>query len=90
MRLFEATGCGALLVTDNGRNLNNYFSDDEVLSYASPTEARSLVNWARREPEQAQAMARRAQQRTLTEHSYSRRMGDLNEALMRRLGGQTT
>jgi len=90
MRLFEATGCGALLVTDRGRNLKDYFSDEEVLSYASPTEARSLINWAYREPEQAKEMARRAQQRTLTEHSYSRRMGDLNEALIRRLGGQTT
>jgi spore maturation protein CgeB len=90
MRLFEATGCGALLVTDRGRNLRDYFSDEEVLSYASPTEARSLINWAYREPEQAKEMARRAQQRTLTEHSYSRRMGDLNEALIRRLGGQTT
>ena len=90
MRLFEATGCGALLVTDHGRNLNDYFSEEEVLTYVSPKELGSLIDWAHREPEQAKAMAIRAQQRTLTEHSYSRRVGDLNKALMRRLGGQTT
>jgi len=89
MRLFEATGCGALLVTDNGKNLRDYFSSYEVLSYSDPEAIASLICWARQEPEQAKAMAERAQQRTLTEHSYLRRMGDLDEALRRYLGRRT-
>ena len=85
MRLFEATGCGALLLTDKATNLREYFSDDEVLSYSGPEHARELVNWARREPTQAREMADRAQRRTLKEHSYFRRMEDLSRSLHRHL-----
>ena len=85
MRLFEATGCGALLLTDKATNLREYFSDDEVLSYSGPEHARELVNWARREPTQAREMADRAQRRTLKEHSYFRRMEDLSRSLHRHM-----
>ena len=85
MRLFEATGCGALLLTDKARNLREYFSDDEVLSYSSPTDARDLVKWAQHQPELAREMADRAQRRTLTEHSYLSRMKDLSRSLLRHL-----
>ena len=85
MRLFEATGCDALLLTDKARNLREYFSDDEVLSYSSPTDARDLVKWAQHQPELAREMADRAQRRTLTEHSYLSRMKDLSRSLLRHL-----
>lgn len=85
MRLFEATGCGALLVTDKAKDLNRYFSDDEVLSYSKPADARNFVKWAQHEPERAKEMADRAQRRTLTEHSYVRRMEDLSRSLHRHM-----
>ena len=85
MRLFEATGCGALLVTDKAKNLQRYFSDDEVLSYSNPADARDLVKWAQHEPEWAREVADRAQRRTLTEHSYRHRMEDLSRFLIRHM-----
>jgi hypothetical protein len=87
MRLFEATGCGALLVTDKAKNLRDYFSDDEVLSYSGPADVPDLVKWAQHEPEQASEMAERAQRRTLMEHSYFRRMEDLSRSLLQHLRG---
>ena len=85
MRLFESTGCGALLVTDRGRNLDQYFSEDEVLSYSTPHEAIQQIEWARTHPEESRAMRLRAQRRTLDEHSYARRMADLDRILRARL-----
>lgn len=88
MRLFEATGCGALLVTDRGRNLNQYFSEDEVLSYSTPSEAAEQIRWARAHPEESRTMRLKAQRRTLREHSYARRMADLDRILRTRLRGK--
>jgi len=85
MRLFEATGCGALLVTEKAKNLQQYFSDDEVLSYSDPDHARDLIKWVQHEPKWAREMADRAQRRTLTEHSYLHRMEDLSRSLLRHM-----
>jgi spore maturation protein CgeB len=86
MRLFEATGCGALLVTDRGRNLSQYFAEDEVLAYSTPEEAAQLITWAQRCPDEAASMSRKAQERTVREHSYSSRMSDLDQILRTHLG----
>jgi len=81
MRLFEATGVAATLVTDRGKNLNQYFSDDEVLSYSTVDEAVDCVRWALEHYDEARRMADRAQRRTTTEHSYESRMRDLDKIL---------
>jgi spore maturation protein CgeB len=40
MRLFEATGVGAMLVTDDGKSLSELFRPaEEVVSYANETDA---------------------------------------------------
>jgi len=40
MRLFEATGVGAMLVTDDGKNLSDLFRwAEEVVSYANEDDA---------------------------------------------------
>ena len=39
MRLYEATGCGALMIVDRGRNLQSIFEPEkEVISYRSAEE----------------------------------------------------
>src|SRR5207244_6729102 len=44
MRLFEATGCGALLITDAKRNLGDLFQPGvEVVAYHDEDEAVALV-----------------------------------------------
>lgn len=75
MRLFEATGVGSLLITDKKINLGDYFQvGSEVLAYDSAEEAAELARWALDHPEQAEAIAKAGQARTLTEHTYDRCM----------------
>lgn len=86
MRLFEATGCGALLITDYKDNLNELFEiGKEVVAYRSPEECAALIRYYRANPGEAEAIARAGQLRTLREHTYSLRMEQTAEIFERHL-----
>jgi SAM-dependent methyltransferase len=86
MRLFEATGCGALLITDYKDNLNDLFKiGKEVVAYRSPEECVALVVHFLRYPADAERIARAGQQRTLRDHVYENRMRKTGEILSRHL-----
>jgi hypothetical protein len=78
MRLYEATGVGAMLLTDRKDNLGELFEvGREVVSYESPDEAIELINYYGEHAEEAAAIAQAGQQRTLREHTYAQRMREL-------------
>lgn len=88
MRLFEATGCGALLITDYKDNLNSLFEiGEEVVAYRSVEEAISLIGYYRDHPDAARIIAAAGQRRTLRSHSYSARMVDTARWLTQLLNG---
>jgi hypothetical protein len=86
MRLYEATGMGALLVTDRKSNLVDMFEPGkEVVCYESPEECLEIVEFYRsREAERAR-IAAAGQRRTLAEHTYVRRAAELLETCERML-----
>jgi spore maturation protein CgeB len=86
MRLYEATGVGALLITDRKDNLGELFEvGKEVVAYSSPEEAAELIRYYIAHPEEARAIALAGQARTLREHTYKRRMEELVPVLERYL-----
>jgi len=86
MRLFEATGCGALLVTDYRDNLAELFEiGREVVAYRSAEECAELVGHYRAHPDQAAAIAGAGQARTLREHSYAANMAETAAILRQHL-----
>lgn len=90
MRLFEATGCGALLVTDYKDNLKDLFDiGSEIVAYRSPEECRELLAYYLAHPEEAAAIAARGQARTLRDHTYQVRMNQTAELLSRHLEKHT-
>jgi spore maturation protein CgeB len=86
MRLYEATGVGSLLVTDEKSNLHELFEPDvEVVTYASADE---LVEKARHylaHEDERRAVAAAGRARTLREHTYAVRMRELLPILEGRL-----
>ena len=77
VRLFEATGVGSCLVTDWKPNLNKFFEPDkEVLTYKSLDECIEKVKYLMDHEEERVAIAKAGQIRTLSEHSYEKRIGD--------------
>ncbi len=86
MRMYEATGCGALLVTEDKDNLKDLFEPyKEVTPYKSTTEAISLIDWVLNNWDRAKEIAIRGQARTLRDHTYERRMKTVSDTLLEQL-----
>ena len=86
MRLFEATGCGAMLVTDYKDNLNELFEiGREIVAYRSIDECIALVEYYLLNPDKAEVIAAAGQARTLRDHTYSRRMQQTAEFFERQI-----
>jgi spore maturation protein CgeB len=78
MRLYEATGMGALLVTDNGRHLDDVFEPGaEAVSYSSADELVERVGYYLRHEDERAGVAAAGQARTLRDHTYEQRMREL-------------
>ncbi len=78
MRLFEATGVGTMLITDYKDNLTELFQiGKEVVTYSNAQEASELINYYLNHPQEAQAIAKAGQARTIRDHTYKKRMKEL-------------
>ena len=74
-RLFEAAACGVPILTDDWPGLDEFFRRGEEVLVASTTEdAMAALATA---PDLIAAIARRARERTLDEHSATRRAADM-------------
>ena len=86
MRLYEATGCGALLLTDYKDNLNELFEvGKEVVAYRSPEECVALIKYYLTNPKETDKIARAGQKRTNKDHTYAKRMEKTAKILERHL-----
>ena len=70
MRLFEATGCGTLLMTEESPHLSLYFEPGrEVVTYANPQELADRIQYYLCHEEERARIALAGQQRTLKDHN---------------------
>ena len=75
MRLFEATGMGACLLTDWKQNLGELFEPEvEVVTYRSAEECVDRARYLLRNDGVREKIARAGQKRTLQEHNYRNRI----------------
>lgn len=82
MRLYEATGCGAMLITDKKKNLNNLFSvDKELEDYSSIDDLVEKINYYLTNGIERAKIAKAGQKRTLRDHNYHVRMLELAKVL---------
>lgn len=78
MRLYEATGMGAMLITDNKKNLDDLFKiGKEVVSYNNAKDLIQKILYFSENEEERNKIAKAGQEKTLKEHSYSVRMKEL-------------
>jgi hypothetical protein len=78
LRLYEATGMGAMLVTDRKRNLADLFTPQvHVADYANSEECIEVIgHFLRHEADRAR-LARSGHEHTLTHHTYKARTAEL-------------
>ena len=78
MRLYEATGCGAALVTDRKANLQDLFDvGSEVVDYEGPAECLARIEELRSDSVRCAEISDRGQARTCTAHTYVQRTAEL-------------
>ena len=80
MRLYEATGVGACLLTDRKENLVDIFEPDvEVVTYCSAKEAAAKARYLLAHDGERRRIAEAGQRRTLRDHTISSRARQLEE-----------
>jgi spore maturation protein CgeB len=78
MRLFEATGVGAFLLTDFKDNLHTLFEPDrEVAVWRSVDDGLAAIDRALKNDADRTAIARAGQARTLAQHTYRHRAAEI-------------
>jgi len=85
-RLFEAAACGAPIISDSWEGLDAFFSPGEEIILAES--ATDVVAALEAGDQELSSMARRARERTLEEHSSSRRAAELIQLLERQFRAQ--
>ena len=84
MRLFEATGVGACLLTEHAPNLPQLFAPGaEVATYRDADDLVATAQALLADAERRTAIAEAGQARTLRDHTYLNRMAELGEILDR-------
>ncbi len=82
MRMYEATGCGAMLLTESSVNLHQLFTGSEVANYRSTQDALDQLYYFLAHEDERALIAKHGQQRTLNEHTYHHRMCTVSDELM--------
>jgi glycosyltransferase involved in cell wall biosynthesis len=90
MRLYEATGAGAMLLTDAKDNLRELFEPGkEVIAYRSAEECAERIRYYLDHEAERAAIAKAGQERTLREHTYLHRMREYLEIIQKLLSGDS-
>lgn len=78
MRLYETTGMGAMLITDEKKNLGDLFSiGKEVVTYQDSADLIEKIRYYGTHDREREQIAKAGQKRTLDEHNYDNRMKEL-------------
>jgi spore maturation protein CgeB len=86
MRMFEATGVGALLLTEEAPNLRELFQPgSEVIAYSGLDDLVEKIRFYLEHDDERVGVAAAGQARTLADHTYEQRITELTRRLERRI-----
>jgi len=81
MRVFESTGCGALMLTEESKNIWDLFSANEIATYLTPVQAVQKIQYYLANEGERAYIAAKGQARCLRDHTYTQRMQVVSEVL---------
>jgi glycosyltransferase involved in cell wall biosynthesis len=77
-RLFEATGMGACVVAEESSDERELFKpNEEIVTYSNDDECIEKIKYLLENPKKAIEIGKMAQKRTLSDHTYARRIKEL-------------
>lgn len=75
MRLFETTGVGSCLLTDDRQNLSELFRiNEEVMSYKNENDCLDKIKWLIENQDERRKIAKTGQKKTMQEHLFQHRI----------------
>ena len=78
-RLFEATGVGTLLVTDNGNNIKDLFiADEEIITFNKYDELKEKIKYLQNNPEEINKISKAGQNKTILKHNVHIRVKEID------------
>jgi len=90
MRLWEATGVGALLLTDDKDNMRDHFEPGkEIVTYTSVGDAIDKIKYFLTHENERRAIAEAGQRRTLRDYTYDQRFATFGTFLEQAFAKQT-
>lgn len=89
-RIYEATGCGALLVTEHAANLHSLFPRGGVVGYRSDAEAVAAIKMLLHEDhaESRVRLAKTAEEQTLSRHTYAKKIESMSQVICEEVHGR--
>jgi len=86
MRMFEVTGIGSCLLTDNKKNMNDLFEvGKEVMIYDSPEDCIEKVKWLLEHDQEREKIAMLGQRKTLGMHTVEIRCRSIIDIINKEL-----
>jgi spore maturation protein CgeB len=84
MRLYEATGCGALLVTDHAADLGELFTvDKELIAFKGTEDLIERLRYCLAHPQESASIALAGHKACLDRHTYRYRIEEFSAILQR-------
>jgi spore maturation protein CgeB len=80
-RVFDVPAAGSFLLTDYKESLFDLFPEDEVITYRNLEEARAKLQYFVQRPAERRALANRARERVLAQHTFVHRVQTIVEHL---------
>jgi spore maturation protein CgeB len=82
MRMFEVTGVGSCLLTDNKKNMHELFdTENEVVTYDGEDDCIEKVRWLMEHEDERKKIAKCGNQKTLSSHTVENRCALIYEIL---------
>lgn len=86
MRMYEATGCGSLLLTENTKDLKNLFEPfKEVIPYDSIADLKHKIEYYSKNKDEAKKIAQQGQKKCLEKHGYNLRIIEFDSIIKKYL-----
>jgi hypothetical protein len=84
MRMYEATGCGAMLLTDYQDGIESLFvPDKEIVTFRTIDELKEKVTYYLKHEEECRRIAEAGQKACLERHGYDRRIVEFEKIFMK-------
>ncbi len=82
IRLFEATGVGSCLFTENSKNISDLFDvNKEIITFNNKEDLNDKINYFKKNPSEIEEIGKNAQKKVLNNHTFEQRITEFESKI---------